>query len=370
MKLDLSLMERAGFFREWVLSDRGLEDELRAGRIKSNPELTESQVQPASLDMRIGKVSVFDADVRRAAAGDKGYLSLEEDLEPFAKKYFGEKDEGFILMPNAHAEITLFENLEFDPTQYDVSFELRSSRGRLGLTPYSRNLEIKEGKYMIPIFNNNPNPIKLYCQTPFAQLFFHPKKGGSNQKYRNGYLVRDPDEANELAFKHLEKPYSMLGAYVLFELGKKAFVFKRGLELIDTKKKYSDEELYHVIDTSSPFILSPGNAVIAQLSPKVSLPANVGLRLLHQVPYIESARDQGIGLMLDNHQANAGWVDPGYDGNITAHPLRRAIPMVISQGKPLAIGVFYKYTEPVLRPYGSEGLGSHYQKSQGTGFKS
>lgn len=58
----------------------------------------------------------------------------------------------------------------------------------------------------------------------------------------------------------------------------------------------------------------------------------------------------------------AGLVDPGFDGTITLELKNLShLPIPLHAGMPIAQIAFYALDTAVIRPYGSTGLGSHYQ---------
>ena len=199
-----------------------------------------------------------------------------------------------------------------------------------------------------------------------GNCFFYPHE----REKSDGYIVTDPQEAARIASTICKGNYEMYGPYVLLTVGDKVMRFKKNIGAIDTVKKRAKDEVYDTFDTESSVMLSPGESVISQLHPQLELPADVGLQILHHVPAVH----HGIGmigpdpslLQIDNHSANAGWVDPGYEGFVTAHPIRRKFRDLLYKGKPIALGLIYKYDFPVEVPYGSEILGSHYQGSKGS----
>jgi deoxycytidine triphosphate deaminase len=360
-----------------ILSDRGLEHALATGKIRISP-LEKKQVQPSSIDLSICSAAVYDEEVRVKAALQGRLViderHLEDSLEDLAK-YFQGDDVPFDLSPNSYAEITLLEKVDFDPEEYSISLELRSSRGRPGILPFRLPLNISSRNYVVSVINRNPNTLRLYTGTPFLQLFFHPLKSQGN-----GHLVTDQEEARSIAEKCCEGHFDLLGSYIVFRLTDSVLKFKKDLGVIDTKQKYPDDYLYHKVDLPSRLSVSdvirlmPHDAIIAPLNPRLNLPADVGIRLISRIPYSEQAHRDFLeltGFRADNYQVNAGWVDPGYKGNVTAHPTRSFNPLSLTRGKPIALGIFYRYSRPVLRPYGSEKLGtSHYQNSDGAGHRS
>jgi dCTP deaminase len=62
----------------------------------------------------------------------------------------------------------------------------------------------------------------------------------------------------------------------------------------------------------------------------------------------------------------AGLVDAGFSGELTLELTNHSeFPITLVAGKPIAQIKFYELRTPSRRPYGSEGLGSHYQHQTG-----
>lgn len=69
------------------------------------------------------------------------------------------------------------------------------------------------------------------------------------------------------------------------------------------------------------------------------------------------------GLVI--HQT-AGFIDPGFRGQITLELSNvSAKPIKLTTWMPICQLVFMQMESPALRPYGSDGLGSHYQGQAG-----
>ena len=59
--------------------------------------------------------------------------------------------------------------------------------------------------------------------------------------------------------------------------------------------------------------------------------------------------------------ATAGFVDPGFSGNLTLEITNLTrVPIVLWPGKPIAQLSFMTLDQPAERPYGHPDLGSHY----------
>jgi dCTP deaminase len=66
-----------------------------------------------------------------------------------------------------------------------------------------------------------------------------------------------------------------------------------------------------------------------------------------------------LGLIV---HATAGFVDPGFKGTLTLEITNLTrVPIKLYPGLPIAQLSFMTLDAPAERPYGSEGLGSHYQ---------
>jgi dCTP deaminase len=122
---------------------------------------------------------------------------------------------------------------------------------------------------------------------------------------------------------------------------------------IDVRAPQPDlTELLSVAD-DEPFVLHPGEFVLGQTLEWVQLPDNLVSRL-------EGKSSLGrLGLLI---HSTAGYVDPGWKGNLTLELSNVAnLPIALYFGMKIGQISFFKMSSPVERPYGSPGLGSKYQ---------
>lgn len=98
-----------------------------------------------------------------------------------------------------------------------------------------------------------------------------------------------------------------------------------------------------------------GDFILASTAEKVTL----GNGVCAQVDGKSSLGRKGLQV----HQT-AGWIDAGFSGNITLEMTTVGQPIKLEVGMPIAQLVLYD-AYPSERPYGSEGLGSHYQGQTG-----
>ena len=87
------------------------------------------------------------------------------------------------------------------------------------------------------------------------------------------------------------------------------------------------------------------------------------------IPYDVAARFEGKSTNgrfgLTTH-ITAGFIDPGFEGNITLEIRNdNTVPLIIQPGMLIGQLCFYQLNHPVNQPYGSKGLNSHYQGQTG-----
>lgn len=98
--------------------------------------------------------------------------------------------------------------------------------------------------------------------------------------------------------------------------------------------------------------LMPGQVILASTAETVHIPHDLAAR-------VEGKSTLGR-MFITTHQT-AGFVDPGFHGKITLE-IHNVGPVVqyLQAGMYICQINFTKLSSPALRPYGSEGLGSHY----------
>ncbi len=122
---------------------------------------------------------------------------------------------------------------------------------------------------------------------------------------------------------------------------------------IDVRAPQPDlTELLTVAD-DEPFILHPGEFVLGQTHEWVELPNDLVARL-------EGKSSLGrLGLLI---HSTAGYVDPGWKGNLTLELSNVAkLPIALYAGMRIGQISFFRMSSEVDRPYGSPGLRSRYQ---------
>jgi len=368
-----------------ILNDRGIKKALDKRLIRLSTEISDDQIQPGSLDARIGEVYVFDDESRIAISEQMSKITSPIELDAYeaprsvAKFYSDEKGKPIIIPPRAFAEIYFHEKISFSITDFNLSYELRSSRGRLGLKPHSayprmeilHGIEIindEHGMYAFPkvevsnyveVTNVNNDNIILYGHDKFANIFFNLQR---RMRLDQGKAVWNPRMVKKLLPEFAKQNMITPEGYLIFKIGKEAKTFKRG-KVIDTAHSI-DDSFYDTHDLSKGYVLNTETPAIVQLTPNVALPANLGIRLLHRIPFHSNMQQYGFAI-ADFNQVNAGWVDQGYKGAITAHPVYYMRPRLLREGDVFCFGMVYKFNTDSDRVYGTRNLGSHYQNSKG-----
>jgi dCTP deaminase len=122
---------------------------------------------------------------------------------------------------------------------------------------------------------------------------------------------------------------------------------------IDVRQPQPDLTEIVSVEDDDPFILHPGEFVLGQTLEWVELPDDLVARL-------EGKSSLGrLGLLI---HSTAGYVDPGWKGNLTLELSNVAnLPIALYFGMKIGQISFFKMTSSVERPYGSKELGSKYQ---------
>jgi dCTP deaminase len=122
---------------------------------------------------------------------------------------------------------------------------------------------------------------------------------------------------------------------------------------IDVRQEQPDLTELVEIDEEQPFILHPGEFVLGSTLERVALGSDLVARL-------EGRSSLGrLGLLI---HSTAGYVDPGWDGNLTLELSNVAnLPITLYYGMKIGQISFQQMTSPVEIPYGDERLGSRYR---------
>ena len=106
-----------------------------------------------------------------------------------------------------------------------------------------------------------------------------------------------------------------------------------------------------------PFVLHPGEFVLASTYERVRLPDDLAARL-------EGKSSLGrLGLVT---HSTAGFIDPGFEGHVTLELSNLAtLPILLWPGMKVGQLAVFALSSPAESPYGTKSLGSRYQGQRG-----
>ncbi|MQA26715.1 MAG: dCTP deaminase [Micromonosporaceae bacterium] len=119
------------------------------------------------------------------------------------------------------------------------------------------------------------------------------------------------------------------------------------------------DELTSLVEVpgDEPFVLHPGEFVLASTLEVVTLPDDLAGRL-------EGKSSLGrLGLLT---HSTAGFIDPGFSGHVTLELSNVAnLPITLWPGMKIGQLCIFRLTSPAEHPYGSSVYGSRYQGQRG-----
>jgi len=106
-----------------------------------------------------------------------------------------------------------------------------------------------------------------------------------------------------------------------------------------------------------PFVLHPGEFVLASTYETVTLPDDIAARL-------EGKSSLGrLGLLT---HSTAGFIDPGFSGHVTLELSNVAtLPILLWPGMKIGQLCFFRLSSSAEQPYGTKAAGSRYQGQRG-----
>ena len=127
--------------------------------------------------------------------------------------------------------------------------------------------------------------------------------------------------------------------------------------VIDPSTEQAELTREVIAEGDEPFILHPGEFVLASTYEVITLPDDIAGRL-------EGKSSLGrLGLLT---HSTAGFIDPGFSGHITLELSNVAnLPVKLFPGMKIGQRCLIKLSSPAEHPYGSEKYGSRYQGQRG-----
>lgn len=179
-----------------VLSDKTIFRMLKEGTLGISP-VTEEQIQPASVDVRLGDTFSIVED------SPSGIVTLESEI-----RYRTIKTDTYLLLPGQFVLATTMEYFSL-PDNLTAFVEGRSSLGRMGL--FIQNAGWVDpgfkGEITLELFNANRCAIELKAGRRVGQLVFAQMDDSALHPYRGKYqgqtgatgsrVFLDPENRND-----------------------------------------------------------------------------------------------------------------------------------------------------------------------------
>ena len=165
--------------------------------------------------------------------------------------------------------------------------------------------------------------------------------------------IRAAIESGEVVIRPYD-PVDLQPSSVDLHLDRRFRVFRNNrYAYIDVRSPQPDLTELLTIENDEAFILHPGEFVLGQTLEWTELPVDLVARL-------EGKSSLGrLGLLI---HSTAGYVDPGWKGNLTLELSNVAnLPIALYFGMKIGQISFFRMSSAVERPYGSKELGSKYQ---------
>lgn len=170
-----------------MLSDRDLRAAVRNGELAFTPRIRQSQIGPASIDLRLGKkFMVFK--LGRAVCLDPKQGLPKEHMEA----YVLENGKPFVLHPNAFVLTSTWEYIKVG-SNLAVRVEGKSTLARMGILVHTAGFVDPgyEGPITLEISNHSGLPVLLYSGMYICQVAVHelssPAEVPYNLRKRSAY---------------------------------------------------------------------------------------------------------------------------------------------------------------------------------------
>ncbi|MBQ8508560.1 MAG: dCTP deaminase [Clostridia bacterium] len=159
-----------------ILSDKTIRRLLSSGRLGIEP-LEERQIQPASVDIRLGDSFSIVED------SPTGIISMESET-----CYKTIRTDRYLLLPGQFVLATTMEYFRL-PDDLTAFVEGRSSLGRMGLFIQNAGWVDPgfEGEITLELYNANRHAIELHAGRRVGQLVFASMDEAAEHPYRGKY---------------------------------------------------------------------------------------------------------------------------------------------------------------------------------------
>ncbi len=319
-----------------VLPDHELKRLVEAGVISSGADIVDDQIQPASLDLRLGEVAY-----RLRASFLPGKKAVANRLDDTMVMHTLDLTGGAVLETGCVYLVPLLEELNL-PKDLSAAANPKSSTGRIdvfvrAVADNGQAFDAVPPGYKGPLYAEiSPRTFSVLARTGDRLL---------QLRVRRGPKV----ETREMVFSLDLHPTS--GDVV----GYRAKRHSRVVDLKAVAAHMVDDFWEPVKAQGGQIVLDPGEFYILASKEKIVIPVD------------EAAEMAPIAPELGEFRAHyAGFFDPGFgvqqkSGKAVLEVRSREVPFILEDGQPVGRLVFEKMTSPPDVPYGAEGSYATYQ---------
>jgi len=376
-----------------LLTDRGIKKAIELDLIKITPEISENQIQPASLDLKVKEFWM-----------DEPYKDI--DKYEMGKTMKVKNSSKYDVIYNQIVDIGSsfnFYNYESSNFYLDFACVAKSSIRRLGCIIPNHRLFFEDNKHSTTnISNLSPNDIIFKEDEAISQVLFFVNPWPFDEQYsvnfqdkpefENGKKIRSLDMGIKIVekekFNYLyEKEFSskkelkFQDESILVHASERAYRLKKiGDVEFSERKKLNDADILEPVDISKGYEIKPFEHLIIETEEDFSLSEKIGIffmdnpvtkvinfkkgELNEKNKYGYRFNREEAVLNTDLIPSFDGWVDPGYKGGFTRQPKWLTEGRIVKPGMVVGYGQIFYFPNGVERTYGSKGLGSHYQKKE------
>ncbi len=160
-----------------ILGKKELVDYISQDKIKFTPELDAFQLQPNSIDLRIGSNFYVPESTQLTEAGrvavQPDYLNKEFNKD-FLKLIKLKPGQYFEILPQETVLVSSLEKIELNVGNVMAVLHPRSSMVRRGLVLQGGVVDVRyKGHLIIPILNSTNHSLRLYVGERAYQLLFY-----------------------------------------------------------------------------------------------------------------------------------------------------------------------------------------------------
>jgi dCTP deaminase len=353
-----------------VLPSQRLEDLISAGHIRASVPISADQIQPSSIDLRLGPVAY---EVDASFLPNSGF-TVERKLRALARRMFNLSTPALLKKGRVYI-VPLFEELSL-PENYSGKANPKSTTGRLDvftrlITDYGNAFEeIREGYKGKLYAEIVPLTFEIFAREGARLNQLRIRRGNPPQHDKMLFDLheqepivysQDSSPTEPLISDGLKLSVDLQGLSGASVIGYRA---KRNAPPIDLDKinHYDPSDFWEALcqNAERSLVLEPGAFYILTSKEKVSVPPHMAAEML---PF-----DPSVGEFRIHY---AGFFDPGFGWNpersVGSHAVLEVrsheVPSLLEDGQVVGRLNYEPLLAPPTKLYGRE-IGSSYQSQE------